>query len=83
MTDAAGDKCDRAWLQGGGYTLAAMGTLIVGLMIDAKIGIQGITWLLLTILAFAAAMAMLAGRQLRLEIDNQGALITVDQRCDL
>ncbi len=49
-------------------------------MIDAQISIQGITWLLLTILAFAVSMALLAGRQLRLEMDAQGALITVKQQ---
>ena len=69
-----------ALVQGGGYTLAAMGPLILGLMIDAQISIQGITWLLLTILAFAVSMALLAGRQLRLEMDAQGALITVKQQ---
>lgn len=69
-----------ALVQGGGYTLAAMGPLIVGLMIDADISIQGITWLLLTILAFAASMALLAGRQLRLEINDKGILVTIDQR---
>src|SRR5690554_2435988 len=69
-----------ALVQGGGYTLTAMGPLIVGLMIDADISIQGITWLLLTILAFAASMALLAGRQLRLEINDKGILVTIDQR---
>lgn len=68
-----------ALVQGGGYTLAAMGPLVVGLMIDANIGIKGITWLLLTILAFAASMALLAGRQHRLEIDNAGTLVTINR----
>ncbi len=67
-------------MQGGGYTLAAMGPLIVGLMIDAQMSIQAITGFLLAILAFAGAMAMLAGRQLRLEIDAQGTLVTVKQQ---
>lgn len=69
-----------ALVQGGGYTLAAMGPLAVGLMIDADIGIQGITWLLLTVLAFAASMALLAGRQRRLEVDDKDMLITINQR---
>ena len=69
-----------ALVQGGGYTLAAMGPLIVGLMIDAQMSIQAITGFLLAILAFAGAMAMLAGRQLRLEIDAQGTLVTVKQQ---
>ncbi|HKM36763.1 MAG TPA: MFS transporter [Thiopseudomonas sp.] len=67
-----------ALVQGGGYTLAAMGPLVVGLMINANIGIKGITWLLLTILAFAASMALLAGRQHRLETDDTGALVTIN-----
>lgn len=66
--------------QGGGYALAAMGPLVVGLMLDADVGTNSITWLLLAILAFAAAMALLAGRQRRLEIDNYGTLVTIDQR---
>ncbi len=66
-----------ALVQGGGYTLAAMGPLAVGLMIDAEFGIQAITWVLLTVLAFAAVMALLAGRQHRLDINHAGALITV------
>lgn len=69
-----------AIVQGGGYTLAAMGPLIVGLMLDAKIGIHDITWLLLAILAFAVTMALQAGRLRRLEIDTHGTLVTIDQR---
>ncbi len=72
-----------ALVQGGGYTLAAMGPLVVGLMIDAEIGIQGITWLLLTVLTFAASMALLAGRQQQLDIDDRGRLVTINQRLDL
>lgn len=72
-----------ALVQGGGYTLAALGPLFVGLMIDANISIQGITWLLLTVLAFAATMALLAGRQRRLEVDDQGAIVTTNLRCGL
>lgn len=68
-----------AFVQGGGYTLAAIGPLVVGLMIDANIDINGITWLLLTILAFAAAMALFAGRQRQLEMDAKGLLVTIHQ----
>lgn len=68
-----------AFVQGGGYALAAMGPLVVGLMIDANVDIHGITWLLLTILAFALSMALLAGRQRRLEMDDQGELVTINQ----
>lgn len=66
-----------ALVQGGGYTLAALGPLLVGLMIDADVSIQGIAGLLLVTLAFAAVLAMLAGRQQRLEINDQGVLVTV------
>lgn len=69
-----------ALVQGGGYTLAAMGPLAVGLMLDANISIQGITWVLLTVLAFSAAMGLLAGRQRRLETDDRGELVTINQR---
>lgn len=69
-----------ALVQGGGYTLAAMGPLAVGLMIHADMQIRSITWLLLGILAFAAGMALLAGRQRQLDIDHRGVLITIDQR---
>lgn len=69
-----------ALAQGGGYTLAAMGPLIVGVMLDAKIGIEGITWLLLIILAFSAGMALLAGRQLRVDINDKDELVTTDLR---
>lgn len=72
-----------ALVQGGGYTLAAMGPLAVGLMIDADISIQGITWVLLTVLAFAASMGLLAGRQRRLEADDKGELVTINQRRDI
>lgn len=72
-----------ALAQGGGYTLAAMGPLAVGLMLDAGVGIQGITGLLLIVLVFSAAMALLAGRQYRLEINDKGELVTINQRLGL
>ena len=72
-----------ALVQGGGYTLAALGPLFVGLMIDANISIQGITWLLLTVLAFAAAMAVLAGQQRLLKMNGKGMLVTINQRREL
>ncbi|HSH49095.1 MAG TPA: MFS transporter [Halomonas sp.] len=66
--------------QGGGYALAAMGPLIVGLMLDANAGIGDITGVLSAILAFAAVMALLAGRQRRLEADSRGELTTTALR---
>ena len=68
-----------ALVQGGGYTLAAMGPLLVGLMLDAAMSIQTITWVLMAILTFAASMGLLAGRQRRLETQTNGTLITVIQ----
>lgn len=65
-----------ALAQGGGYVLAAMGPLVVGFMLDANLSIQAITQLLFTILAFAAAMALLAGRKRCLETNAQGELTT-------
>lgn len=48
-------------------------------MLDANVSIQNITWLLLTILSFAASMALLAGRKRRLETNQDGEFITVQQ----
>ncbi|WP_051610521.1 MFS transporter [Marinospirillum insulare] len=69
-----------ALAQGGGYALAAMGPLVVGFMLDANLSIQAIAQLLFAILAFAAAMALLAGRKRCLESNAQGEFITVNQR---
>lgn len=69
-----------ALAQGGGYTLAAMGPLVVGFMLDANISIEGIAKLLFAILAFAAVMALLAGRKYRIETNKKGELVTVNQR---
>lgn len=66
-----------AFVQGGGYAIAAIGPLMVGLMLDADIGLSGITLLLLGILAFSAVMALLAGRQRHLGLGKDGALVTV------
>lgn len=66
--------------QGGGYLLAALGPLLVGLMLHADMGVTGITFALMAILAFAAGMALLAGRKRRLELDGRGQVVTVDQR---
>lgn len=68
-----------ALVQGGGYMIAAMGPLAVGLMLDANIGIQGISGMLMAILAFAAGMALLAGRKRQIEMSGQGVLVTTDQ----
>ncbi len=65
-----------ALAQGGGYVIAAMGPLLVGLLLGANVSITAITWFFLAILVFAASMAMLAGRQRRLELGDHGGLVT-------
>ncbi|WP_089686267.1 CynX/NimT family MFS transporter [Billgrantia gudaonensis] len=62
--------------QGGGYTLAAMGPLAVGLLLQFEASLPVLTAVLLAITATAAGLALLAGRNLRLDIDEHGELIT-------
>ncbi|MBF7052029.1 MFS transporter [Halomonas sp. KAO] len=62
--------------QGGGYTLAAMGPLGVGVMLQLDLGLGSITGVLLAICALAATFALFAGRNRRLEIDNDGQVVT-------
>ena len=63
-------------VQGGGYTLAAMGPLGVGVMLQLDLELATITAVLLAICASAAAFALFAGRNRRLEIDAEGQLVT-------
>ncbi len=62
--------------QGGGYTLAALGPLGVGVMLQLDLGLTLITAFLLTICALAATFALFAGRNRRLEIDAAGRVTT-------
>ena len=62
--------------QGGGYTLAAMGPLGVGVMLQFGLGLTAITSVLVTICALAAGFALFAGRNRRLEIDDGGQVVT-------
>lgn len=62
--------------QGGGYTLAAMGPLGVGVMLQFGLGLTAITSVLMTICALAAGFALFAGRNRRLEIDDSGQVVT-------
>jgi CP family cyanate transporter-like MFS transporter len=62
--------------QGGGYTLAALGPLGVGVMLQLDLGLAAITGLLMAICALAATFALFAGRNRRLEIDAEGRLVT-------
>ncbi|TFH86757.1 MFS transporter [Billgrantia azerbaijanica] len=62
--------------QGGGYTLAAMGPLSVGVLLELDTDIATVTGVLLAIVAVAAGFALLAGRNRRLDVDGEGRLIT-------
>ncbi|WP_300272938.1 MFS transporter [Halomonas sp.] len=62
--------------QGGGYTLAAMGPLGVGVMLQLGLGLATITGVLVAICALSASFAMFAGRNRRLEGDADGRVVT-------
>ncbi|MGQ4877065.1 CynX/NimT family MFS transporter [Billgrantia sp. LNSP4103-1] len=62
--------------QGGGYTLAAMGPLAVGVLLQFEVGLGTVTSVLLLIVAVAGAFALLAGRNRRLDIDENGSVFT-------
>ncbi|MBA2777601.1 MFS transporter [Billgrantia kenyensis] len=62
--------------QGGGYTLAAMGPLGVGVLLQLEVSMTTMTSVLLLIVAVAAGFALLAGRNLRLDVDASGRLTT-------
>ncbi|PMR74925.1 MFS transporter [Billgrantia endophytica] len=62
--------------QGGGYTLAAMGPLTVGVLLQFDVSLTALTTALLSIVAAAASFALLAGRNRRLDVDEAGRLIT-------
>lgn len=62
--------------QGGGYTLAALGPLGVGVMLQLQVGLAAVTGMLLVVLAIAMAFALLAGRNRRLVVDDEGRLTT-------
>ncbi|MDP5063715.1 MAG: hypothetical protein NWQ24_03485, partial [Haliea sp.] len=62
--------------QGIGYCLAALGPLAVGVLLQYDVSLTGI-WLLLTaVVLLAAVLAMLAGRQLVLDVDASGRFVT-------
>ncbi|RCV86482.1 MFS transporter [Billgrantia montanilacus] len=62
--------------QGGGYTLAAMGPLAVGILLQFDVSLSIVTTALLLIVAVSAIFAMLAGRNRRLDVDEAGQLVT-------
>ncbi len=62
--------------QGGGYTLASMGPLGVGVMLQLDLGLGIITAVLIAICALSATFALFAGRNRRLETGDDGQVIT-------
>lgn len=60
-------------VQGGGYTLAALGPFGVGLLLQAGASTQHIAWLLLGLIGICCGFALLAGRQRQLD-DHNGQL---------
>ncbi|MBB3140680.1 MFS transporter [Halomonas organivorans] len=62
-------------VQGGGYALASLGPLGIGVMLDLELGLTGITLALLAVVAAAMAFALLAGRNRRLINDEAGRLV--------
>ncbi|MGM0833881.1 MFS transporter [Halomonas qinghailakensis] len=61
-------------VQGGGYTLAALGPFGVGLMLQAGAEIPHIAWLLIVLIALCCGFALLAGRNRQLD-DHNGELV--------
>lgn len=66
-------------VQGLGYSLAATGPLLVGVLLQYTPDMTLLTGLLLTFAAMAACCALFAGRQRQLDLDDQGHLITTRQ----
>ncbi|AMD00115.1 MFS transporter [Halomonas chromatireducens] len=62
--------------QGGRYTLAAMGPLAVGVLLQFDVSLTIVTTALLLIVAVSAIFALLAGRNRRLDVDESGQLVT-------
>lgn len=65
--------------QGIGYSLAATGPLMVGILLEYTEEMEPLTAVLLAFVALAAACALLAGRRRQLDIDDQGRLVTTRQ----
>ena len=65
--------------QGIGYTLASIGPLLVGILLEYSAGMNLLTGVLLAFVASAAACAMLAGRRRQLDIDDRGRIVTTRQ----
>ena len=61
-------------VQGGGYTLAALGPFGVGLMLQAGAELAHIAWLLILLIIICCGFALLAGRNRQLD-DQSGELL--------
>lgn len=61
-------------VQGGGYTLAALGPFGVGVMLQAGANTAHIAWLLIALITVCGGFALLAGRNQRLD-DHSGELL--------
>jgi len=62
-------------VQGGGYTLAALGPFGVGVMLQSGANISHIAWLLIALLTVCCGFALLAGRNQRLDDQSGGLLV--------
>lgn len=65
--------------QGLGYSLAATGPLLVGVLLEYTLDMTMLTGLLLAFAATSATCALFAGRRRQLDLDDQGRLITTRQ----
>ncbi|WP_447528611.1 MFS transporter [Vreelandella sp. TE19] len=66
-------------VQGGGYTIAALGPFGVGLLLQVGARIDHIAWLLLALIGLCYVFAFLAGRNQQLD-DQTGTLCVIKQR---
>ncbi|CEP35949.1 MULTISPECIES: MFS transporter [unclassified Halomonas] len=62
-------------VQGGGYTLAALGPFGVGVMLQSGADISHIAWLLIVLITVCCGFALLAGRNQRLDDQSGGLLV--------
>ncbi|MCH4813347.1 MFS transporter [Vreelandella neptunia] len=62
-------------VQGGGYTLAALGPFGVGVMLQSGASTSHIAWLLIVLITVCCGFALLAGRNQRLDDISGGLLV--------
>ncbi|ALM52742.1 CynX/NimT family MFS transporter [Halomonas huangheensis] len=63
--------------QGGGYALASLGPLGVGIMLEMQVSTAAVAWLLMAIATVAALCAWFAGRARQLAFTESGGLTTL------